>query len=219
MDKKEYKKETGLDIDTAAKEVELFQLIHREKLKNAFEVAWNARDFEISMYWKRATYYWAFITSIFIAYFHVLNSSNLFVHHNLVLFLVILIGCVFSLAWVLTNISSKFWQNNWEYHINFLESEISGIVYGTLLYKKDGKFHPSISKINFAASCIILLVWITLLIHNLFWDYIKGLPILKFILSHAIQGKIIIILILGFLSYVFYKLFFKKPEDDNVYKL
>ncbi len=219
MDKKEYKKETGLDIDTAAKEGELFQRIHREKLKNAFEVAWNVRDFEISMYWKRATYYWAFITSIFIAYFHVLNSSNLFVLHNLVLFLVILIGCVFSLAWVLTNISSKFWQNNWEYHINFLESEISGDIYGTVLYKKGREFHPSISKINFCASWVILSVWITLLTHNLFWDYIKGLPILKFILSHAIQGKIIIILILGFLSYVFYKLFFKKPEDDNVYKL
>ena len=218
MDNEEYKKETGLDFDTAAK-IKLFQRIYREKLKNAFDVAWSARDFEIKMYWQRATYYWAFITSIFIAYFHVLNSSNLFVHHNLVLFLVILIGCVFSLAWVLTNISSKFWQNNWEYQINFLELEISGKIYGTLLYKGDRKFHPSISKINFIVSCIILLIWLTLLTHNLFRDYIKDFPILKFILSHETQGKIIIILILGFLSYGFYKLFFKKPEDDNVYKL
>lgn len=218
MDKDEYKKETNLNFEALLKNGVL-QTLYYQKIAKALEIAWNTRDFEIKRYWQRATYYWAFITSIFIAYVHVLNSSNLFVHHNLVLFLVILIGCVFSLAWVLTNISSKFWQNNWEYHINFLESEISGIVYGTLLYKKDRKFHPSISKINFAASCIILLVWITLLTHNLFWDYIKGLPILKFILSHAIQGKIIIILILGFLSYVFYKLFFKKPEDDNVYKL
>ena len=218
MDKDEYKKETNLNFEALLKNGVL-QTLYYPKIAKALEIAWNTRDFEIKRYWQRATYYWAFITSIFIAYVHVLNSSNLFVHHNLVLFLVILIGCVFSLAWVLTNISSKFWQNNWEYHINFLESEISGIVYGTLLYKKDRKFHPSISKINFAASCIILLVWITLLTHNLFWDYIKELPILKFILSHAIQGKIIIILILGFLSYVFYKLFFKKPEDDNVYKL
>lgn len=218
MDKDEYKKETNLNFEALLKNGVL-QTLYYQKIAKVLEIAWNTRDFEIKRYWQRATYYWAFITSIFIAYVHVLNSSNLFVHHNLVLFLVILIGCVFSLAWVLTNISSKFWQNNWEYHINFLESEISGIVYGTLLYKKDRKFHPSISKINFAASCIILLVWITLLTHNLFWDYIKGLPILKFILSHAIQGKIIIILILGFLSYVFYKLFFKKPEDDNVYKL
>lgn len=218
MDKDEYKKETNLNFEALLKNGVL-QTLYYQKIAKALEIAWDTRDFEIKRYWQRATYYWAFITSIFIAYVYVLNSSNLFVHHNLVLFLVILIGCVFSLAWVLTNISSKFWQNNWEYHINFLESEISGIVYGTLLYKKDRKFHPSISKINFAASCIILLVWITLLTHNLFWDYIKGLPILKFILSHAIQGKIIIILILGFLSYVFYKLFFKKPEDDNVYKL
>lgn len=218
MDKKIYMNKVGLNVETLLNNG-VFQQIYYEKIKKALEIAWNTRDFEISMYWKRATYYWAFITSIFIAYFYVLNSSNLFVHHNLILFLVILIGCAFSLAWVLTNISSKFWQNNWEYHINFLESEISGIIYGTLLYKKKGKFHPSISKINFAASCIILLVWITLLTHNLFWNYIKGLPILKFILSHAIQGKMIIILILGFLSYVFYKLFFKKPEDDSVYKL
>ena len=90
MDKKEYMNKVGLNVETLLKNG-IFQQIYYEKIKKALEIAWNTRDFEISMYWKRATYYWAFITSIFVAYFHILNSVKLFGHHDLALFFVILI--------------------------------------------------------------------------------------------------------------------------------
>lgn len=218
MDKDEYKKETNLDIETLLKNGVL-QAFYYQKMTKALEVAWNTRDFEISMYWKRATYYWAFITSIFVAYFYILNSPKLFIHHDLVLFFVILVGCLFSFAWVLTNLSSKFWQSNWEYHINFLESEISGDMYGTVLYKKGREFHPSISKINFCASCVILSVWIILLIHNLAWNYIKTMPLFNFMLNHTFWGKCLILLIFSGIFIGLFKYLSKTPKDNEVYRL
>lgn len=218
MDKKEYMNEVGLNIETLVKNGVLHQ-VYYEKIAKALKVAWNTRDFEISMYWKRATYYWAFITSIFVAYFYILNSPNIFVHHDLVLFYVILIGCLFSFAWVLTNLSSKFWQSTWEYHINFLESEISGDIYGTVLYKKGKEFHPSISKINFCASCVILSVWILLLIHNLAWNSIKTLPIFNFMLNHIFESKCMILLIFSSTFIGLFKYLSKTPKDNEVYRL
>lgn len=218
MDKDEYKKETNLDIETLLKNGVL-QAFYYQKMTKALEVAWNTRDFEISMYWKRATYYWAFITSIFVAYIYILKSPNLFVHHDLVLCVVISIGFIFSLAWVLTNLSSKFWQSNWEYHINFLESEISGDIYGTVLYKKGREFHPSISKINFCASCVILSVWIILLIHNLAWDYIKTMPLYNIMLNHIGAFKLIIVFIFGGTFIGLFKYLSKTPKDNEVYRL
>lgn len=32
--------------------------------KNALNKAWEIRNYEINMYWKRAGYFWAFITTI-----------------------------------------------------------------------------------------------------------------------------------------------------------
>ncbi len=218
MDKEEYIKEIGIDTGKMLKDGLLNQLYSR-KIEHALEIAWRTRDFEIKMYWKRATYYWAFITSIFITYFHILNSSNLFVHQDFVLFFIILIGSIFSLCWVLTNLSSKFWQSNWEYHINFLESEISGNIYGTVLYKKGQEFHPSISKINFCASCVILLIWIILLIHNLAWEYIKIMPIFKLMFNHILISKLLIIFACGGIFVGIFKYFYIKTKNVEIYRL
>ena len=38
-------------------------------IKEAYKVALDTRKFEIDMYWRRATYFWAFIVAIFVAYF------------------------------------------------------------------------------------------------------------------------------------------------------
>lgn len=191
MDKDEYKKETGLNFETLLKKGVMKQ-IYYEKIKKALEIAWRTRDFEIKMY---------------------------FCSSYLVLFFVILIGSLFSLAWVLTNLSSKFWQSNWEYHINFLESEISGDMYGTVLYKKGRGFHPSISKINFCASCVILLVRIILLIHNLVWNYIKTMPLFASMLNSPLIFKFVVLLFFcGIFIYLF-KCLSKPPKDNEVYRL
>ena len=48
----------------------------------------------------------------------------------------------FSLAWTLVNKGSKFWQKNWEAHIDMLEENVTGNLYETFLntnFKSDEK--------------------------------------------------------------------------------
>ncbi|MCM3904811.1 MAG: hypothetical protein ND866_24200 [Pyrinomonadaceae bacterium] len=45
------------------------------KAERAFNKAWETRNFEIELYWKRATYFWAFIASAFVGYFGLVNAD------------------------------------------------------------------------------------------------------------------------------------------------
>ncbi|PNK72626.1 hypothetical protein CEQ35_000035 [Yersinia enterocolitica] len=46
-------------------------------------------------------------------------------------------GFVFSYGWFLVNKGSKFWQENWEFHIDRLEDEITGPLYKTVLHRQN----------------------------------------------------------------------------------
>ena len=48
-----------------------------KKLENAFKTALDTRKFEIELYWKRTTYFWAFIAFFFSMYVIALNSDNI----------------------------------------------------------------------------------------------------------------------------------------------
>jgi hypothetical protein len=132
-----------------------------EKAERAFERAWLTRNFEIEMYWKRATYFWAFIASTFVGYFALVASENYVkddrFNHVEVYFL-ICIGFVLSLAWHFTNIGSKSWQRHWEVHVDLLEDAFTGPLYKTV--------HPqqtfSVSKINEIVSFVFVLIWLLL---------------------------------------------------------
>jgi hypothetical protein len=91
------------------------------------------------------------------------------------------LGTLFSLGWFLVNKGSKFWQNNWERHVDYLENEFTGPLYKMAITKKETKtFNPiklaervilneslySVSKINQALSFYILTIWICLFIGN-----------------------------------------------------
>ena len=90
---------------------------------------------------------------------------------------------------------------------------------GTVLYKKGRGFHPSISKINFCASCVILLVRIILLIHNLVWNYIKTMPLFASMLNSPLIFKFVVLLFFcGIFIYLF-KCLSKPPKDNEVYRL
>lgn len=83
--------------------------------ERAFNKAWEIRNFEIEMYWKRATYFWAFIASTFVGYFALVGSksySKYDVHSHVEVYILICIGFVLSCAWWLTNIGSKMWQRH-----------------------------------------------------------------------------------------------------------
>lgn len=48
-----------------------------ELLKAAFDQVSDIRKFEIELYWKRATYFWALIAVAFAGYFSILASEHM----------------------------------------------------------------------------------------------------------------------------------------------
>src|SRR5690554_7502176 len=71
------------------------------------------------------------------------------------------LGVVFSFAWFCVNRGSKYWQENWEKHVDVLEDEVTGPLYKVVLSRnphasKADKFRNlltgpsplSVSKIN-----------------------------------------------------------------------
>jgi hypothetical protein len=132
---------------------------------NALKQAWKNRDFEIEMYWKRATYFWAFIAATFAGYLAVLSAGKLNTDFPQAELVLICLGLIFSFAWYLANLGSKKWQENWEHHIDMLEDEITGPIYKTVI-NQDGF---SVSRINIKVSFAVFLIWIVL-----FFNYLSG---------------------------------------------
>lgn len=153
----------------------------REILKEALKQAYEIRKFEIELYWKRATYFWTFIGAAFVGYAAFFNASSNSVPPNpkrdFILVLIACIGFVFSVAWHCVNKGSKFWQENWENHVELLEDKVFGPLYKTLTKRPnqpssiqdsivDFFVAPkpfSVSKVNQLVSTFIALIWALIL--------------------------------------------------------
>lgn len=163
--------------------------------EKALACALEIRKFEINLYWKRAAYFWAFITAIFTAYFTVLSNDLLMLEfHSYLVLGVAIVGYIFSFSWYLVNRGSKFWQKNWEMHVDFLEDAIMGSLYKTvkhpLCYKKIkilSGYPSSVSKINQLLSLVVSSVWIILI----YYSFAKITPLVWYlivIITFAIIG-------------------------------
>lgn len=147
--------------------------------------ALDIRKFEIELYWKRATYFWTFTAAIFAGYFLVLTKSH---PSNKLLCLMGCLGFAFTLCWYLVNKGSKFWQNNWERHVDLLEDEKIGPLYKTIVFGRGLKvgraakfisvfFLPaieypfSVSKVNQMLSFYVCLVWVGLMLYPAISQY------------------------------------------------
>ena len=83
------------------------------------------------------------------------------------------VGLIFSLAWFLTNRGSKYWQENWENHVDMLEDHITGPLYKTVLHRPkpegfmakaiEGPAPYSVSQINQWVSFFTIAVWLFLI--------------------------------------------------------
>lgn len=114
-----------------------------EIISKALETALDVRKFEIDLYWKRATYYWTFISIILIGFF-ALDISKIPKYLEFQFFLCV-IGIIFSTAWYLVNRGSKYWQENWEFHVNLLEDEHIGKLFKTIISKEYFRFKNLLS--------------------------------------------------------------------------
>jgi hypothetical protein len=90
----------------------------RCKLKAAHARAHDIRKFEIELYWKRATYFWAFQLVAFTALGLLFKDGEL--ANPGLLIIPGTIGTVTAFAGYLTARGSKFWQQNWEAHVDLL---------------------------------------------------------------------------------------------------
>ncbi|EFG8403937.1 hypothetical protein BL808_001312 [Escherichia coli] len=157
--------------------------LHAKRLKHdknqlSLEKAHEIRKFEIELYWKRTAYFWTLIAAIFAGYFLLASRNPIEIINNGNLFLIFIasIGFIFSFGWFLVNKGSKFWQENWEFHIDKLENEITGPLYKTVLHRDasmsanndilDNLLAPksfSVSKVNQFIAIYTMTAWVILM--------------------------------------------------------
>lgn len=140
---------------------------HLSKIKSALEKAHDIRKFEIDKYWQRTAYFWAFIVSVYVAYYHVFKEIYDKEHGSIPLVVLSALALFFSFSWYLSSKGSRKWQKSWEKHVDLLEDKITGPLYKTFLKETS----PSVNKINEAAGfvmtlCSGLLCFIELLAHS-----------------------------------------------------
>lgn len=198
------------------------------KRKEAYEKAHEIRKFEIELFWQRATYYWAFILAAFTAHFAIigmifakdgkdLSIPELYKLPGLSLFALALTAffCYFfSFCWVLMNKGSKFWQKNWEAHIDELENEFSGDLYKVILDTNNkNEFYDfplstkaydfSVSKITMITSMILAFVSLCLFCFYMFLiisRFLRGVDVDFKTLESIRWGVGIVFLIVIFLK-------------------
>jgi hypothetical protein len=168
---------------------------HGAKEDEALKYALDIRKFEIELYWKRATYFWTFIAAAMAGYFLIQKTEG-----DVNTYLSIVIGClgfVFSFAWFWVNKGSKYWQENWENHVDLIEDFVVGPLYKIVTERpeednkkriKDFVIGPapySVSKINQIVSLFVTLLWAVLIFH--------AMP--PFDLSSSIEWRYVIMLV------------------------
>jgi hypothetical protein len=135
----------------------------------AFQTALDTRKFEIELYWKRATYFWAFIATAFAGFFTVTGSNA--ENKELISLCVNSMGIVASFTWCLVIKGSKYWQENWEKHVDIREVSQQGSLFSKVhKIKKIDRgliqaFPYSVSKLNIIFSVYVFLIWCILFIY------------------------------------------------------
>lgn len=190
----------------------------RDQVKDALDTAHRIREFEIELYWKRTLYMWG-VTAALLAIFALVVSNSpdqagnsLRTTQLLLGGMISLMALVISILWALMAQGAKFWQNNWERHVDLLEEE-----YGVNLYKVypvDGgaaKAPYSVTKINKAMVYTIIGFWLVsfLAIVALLakkWGVV-GLPDRKL----GFGGALLIAYVAGCLTLIFAKLRMSNP--------
>lgn len=165
--------------------------------ERALERALDIRKFEIDLYWRRAAYFWTLIAATF-AGFVAIQASDSQNKANLSI-LLCTIGIVFSFGWLCVNRGSKFWQENWEYHVDMLEDEIHGPLYKVILSRRKpkgvvewilhiltGPWMISVSKVNQLISLFVTIIWIALLIYS-FQTIRPGAPVWLYVFMIALS--------------------------------
>jgi len=212
--RKEYLKQFKGKIPDKAKD--------RNKIERALEIALDTRKFEIELYWKRATYFWAFIAVTFTGYFIVLSSDTINQYRGITI-MISFLGLMFSLGWYFVNRGSKFWQENWEQHVSFLEDDIQGPLFKVYKYPNHklntltGGYPFSVTKVNQLLSLFVVFFWLILFVYSVFFSFDKVIYINDVYDKIPVSVPILICLSIIIPIYIFTRLsysFLKKQEKN-----
>ena len=154
------------------------KLYNKGKLEEAFKIALDTRKFEIELYWKRTGYFVLFIGAVFVGYYNIAKEVG---YYNIakesiseyqkewLLLLLAALGFLLSLLWYMANRGSKFWQENWEAHIEELSTHLGVPIFGIIKRREHSirnlmqEYPFSVSKVNQMVSLIITFTWLLIL--------------------------------------------------------
>lgn len=169
----------------------------------AFEIALENRKFEIELYWKRAKYFFdAFLAlggvSILISVLQTSKAINLSQPiFFAILFAVECVGLVCAIAWSLVNEGSKYWQENWEHHVDDLGKDIVGPLFKNTIKPTNKLKRYSVSTINLYLSRYIIAVWGVMILVTLAVWIFACCPLSKGCLDSCFFFRILLFLFLG----------------------
>lgn len=139
------------------------------RIELALNRAYQLRTFEIEHYWKRATYFWGFQIAIFAAFGLIWRDTG---HDPWSPITVALagLGILTAVANSLSAAGSKFWQENWENHIDMLSNHTEGRLH-RIVWLQNGKKGFSVSRINQQLGFYCIGFWILIFIF-VAWRYL-----------------------------------------------
>lgn len=138
-----------------------------EARKAALARAHEIRQFEIELYWKRANYFWLLQASVFAAV-GLTWKADAGSFPRIVPIGLASLGVLTACAGWLATYGSKFWQRNWEHHIDMLESEFEGDLYKTVFVSSSG-IKWSLTGISEGLAACFFAFWIFVLLVVSMW--------------------------------------------------
>lgn len=136
----------------------LIAIDKRHARKAALDRAHDIRKFEIDLYWKRATYFWVLQAAVFTAFGLIWKDSDA-AKWGLIPVALSCLGMLTATSGWLSSLGSKFWQANWEHHIDMLEDEFEGRLHKTAWIGPKGN-RWSVSGLNERMSFFFVAFWV-----------------------------------------------------------
>lgn len=136
-------------------------------LNEAYKQALDTRKFEIELYWKRATFMWPVngallvLIGIFSKLFYdapIDRRIECFVAMSVIS----LLGYFVSMISSGISQSGKYWQENWEYHLDMLEPFFCGHLFKTHISRRPQPY--SISELQDTVNLILVFLWVLIFI-------------------------------------------------------
>jgi hypothetical protein len=144
----------------------------------ALRYAHDIRKFEIDLYWKRSAYFQTVLGIILGALALTLKTnetagvkSGWTIEVSVLQATILCLGSVLAFAWYAATRGGKYWQRNWESHVDVLEDKVTGPLYKTVyahaeqgsseFFKLLKEYPYSTSKINSFVALVFLTLFVS----------------------------------------------------------